>query len=114
MDLTEREKVLDEALEAAEEALNTWVHVHAPDECREEDVAASRARLMEGGTLWYLATVLQKVRTARAALATLKETGYDGPRTAPDSCPHCRNESDCSQVDICRAVDEQYPPTDKE
>lgn len=56
------------ALDSGIEALNTWVHVHAPDECREEDVKASRERLMEGGTLWYLATVLEKLRRARATL----------------------------------------------
>lgn len=27
-----------------------------------------------------------------------------GERTAPDSCPHCFNESDCSNIDICNAV----------
>lgn len=25
-------------------------------------------------------------------------------RTAPESCPHCHNEDDCSSIEICRAV----------
>ena len=33
-----------------------------------------------------------------------------GPRTAPESCPHCCDESDCSSVDICNAVADAYRP----
>ena len=45
----------------------------------------------------------------RRALPATQQPG-EGPRTAPASCPHCHDESDCSNVDICRAVDEQYQP----
>jgi hypothetical protein len=34
-------------------------------------------------------------------------------RKAPASCPHCFDESDCSQIDICNAVNEVYPPNDE-
>lgn len=33
----------------------------------------------------------------------------DTPRTAPDCCPNCHDESDCSSIDVCAAVDAVYP-----
>lgn len=54
------------ALLAAREALATWCATSAPDECSPENVRAAQERLSEGGTLWYIATVNQKITDALA------------------------------------------------
>lgn len=33
-------------------------------------------------------------------------------RTAPESCPHCFNEDDCSNIDICNVVQSSASPPD--
>ena len=70
---------LVEALERSMVAINDWLHVYAPDECREADVAESRARLRENGTLWYIANVQEQNRDAiashRKSNDALKELG---------------------------------------
>jgi hypothetical protein len=43
---------------------------------------------------------------ARAVIA--RALGQEPVRTAPDCCPACFNEEDCSSVDVCRAVEEVY------
>lgn len=48
------------------------------------------------------------VLAAVAALASLPAAAPDTPRTAPLSCPNCHDESDCSSIDLCNAVEEVY------
>jgi hypothetical protein len=45
-------------------ALDDWLHTYAPECCRDEDVVHSRARIAEGGTLYYIATVQERNRAA--------------------------------------------------
>lgn len=65
--MTNIEQALD-ALNQAEEALNTWVNTYAPEHCDAAHVEAARARLREHGTLWYIASKLDALRAARKAL----------------------------------------------
>jgi hypothetical protein len=58
-----------DVLQTAQEAMATWCAVTAPTECSEENVAAALKRINEGGTLWYIATVNDKIT------AHLKNTG---------------------------------------
>ena len=68
--LTERQReLLVETLTHAETALDDWVHTHAPELCDQEAVKATRARIDEVGTLYYIGMVLVQVRTARKLLA---------------------------------------------
>ncbi len=54
----------NDAIDTAIVALNDWLHVYAPEFCDEKRVVEAQNRLQEGGTLYYIATVLQKCRPA--------------------------------------------------
>lgn len=58
-----------EALKKAEQAIVDWGNLYAPEECREETVAAAKERIREaGGTLGYLADALTPIRAALSAI----------------------------------------------
>jgi hypothetical protein len=65
-------QVLQQAVDAAILALDDWTHVYAPEYCDSTDVANSKLRLQENGTVWYIANVLDKLRAAKVIL-TVKE-----------------------------------------
>jgi len=72
----DRQKVqlqaLREATAAAIVALDDWVNTYAEELCNEERVKEAHERIKDnGGTLYYVGTVLQQCREA------LKEDGYD-------------------------------------
>jgi hypothetical protein len=64
--LRDENRVLREALEFSMQALDDWLHVHAPDECNANDVARSRSRISKYGTIGYIATVQEGNRKALA------------------------------------------------
>jgi hypothetical protein len=68
------EEKMREALERSMVAIDDWLHVYAEDECRPEDVAASRARLNEHGTLAYIAEVQAANRAALSEMEHGKVT----------------------------------------
>lgn len=54
-----------EAMAISEQAIIDWGNMYAPDQCREETVAAAKERIREaGGTLAYLADALGAIRGA--------------------------------------------------
>lgn len=58
-------ELLRKALDLSTQALNDWLHVYADDMCREEDVAAAKARIRaHGGTLGYITDTLEAIRAA--------------------------------------------------
>lgn len=54
----------DEALKKAREAMETWTAITAPEHCLDEGVKKAKARIQEGGTLWYIANVTQQIDEA--------------------------------------------------
>lgn len=53
------------------EVLNAWTGTYAPDMCSSDHVAESRRVISEGGgTLYYIATLLQEVDEVLKAAAT--------------------------------------------
>ena len=55
----------DSALLLAQQALDDWLHVHAPEHCHQKDVAESQDRILEaGGTIAYIADVQSEIREA--------------------------------------------------
>ena len=61
-------EVLTTALDAAILALDDWTNVYASDFCNEARVAEAKARLNEYGTVWYIATTVDKLRKAKELL----------------------------------------------
>jgi hypothetical protein len=59
------------ALERSIVAINDWMHLYAPDMCKESDVAEAMARVHENGTLAYIANVQEQNRDALAAIRAL-------------------------------------------
>lgn len=65
-----REEIIRAALESSITAIDDWLHLFAAEEiCDDKDVAESRARVREHGTLWYIAEVQSKNREALALFA---------------------------------------------
>lgn len=63
---------LTAALKASTVALDDWVNVYAPDMCDEKRVAEAKARLNEGGTLWYIAVTQERNHAALASAKRFK------------------------------------------
>jgi hypothetical protein len=63
------------ALEVSNLAIEDWLHIYAPDECKSERVAEAYARIREHGTLAYIASVLSENRSAIAAYDKAQEVG---------------------------------------
>ena len=59
----EREKMRN-ALSSAIVALDDWTRTYAPEFCDEDSVKNTKNRLMESGTLCYIATVIQQCKDA--------------------------------------------------
>lgn len=62
------------ALDTSVVAINDWLHIYAEDECNADRVAEAKARVLEHGTLAYIAEVQEK---NRAALTSAKAAGYE-------------------------------------
>lgn len=65
----------------------------------------------EGNTDWHKgfryaanATALEIERAIRALSRQAPPSSSERIRTVPKSCPQCFDESDCSSIDVCRAV----------
>ena len=54
--------VLETALNQSFVAIDDWLHSYAPDHCNAQDVAETKKRLSEYGTLWYIASIQKKIR----------------------------------------------------
>lgn len=61
-------QILTDALDAAILALDDWTAITAPDFCDEARVKAAQERLTNYGTLWYIATTIDKLRKAKELL----------------------------------------------
>ena len=61
-------EALTASINAAILALDDWTHSYAPDFCDEARVTEARARLTENGTLWYIATTVDRLRKAKELL----------------------------------------------
>jgi len=59
MDIERAELV--KTLDEVRVALNDWVRSYAPEHCNEEQVEETRERLNDGGTLYYISKVSEKV-----------------------------------------------------
>jgi hypothetical protein len=59
--------LLRKALDAAILALDDWTNSYAPEFCEEFRVKMARDRIIEHGTLWYIATVVEQCRKAKKA-----------------------------------------------
>ena len=59
---------LRKAVDAAILALDDWTHSYAPDFGDEARVEEARVRLTENGTLWYIATTVDRLRKAKELL----------------------------------------------
>lgn len=79
--LQEENIALRSALEVAQRGINDWLHLYAPDECREDRVAEARKRVHEHGTLAYIADLNETIRNALAVKAAALDTS-ELPETA--------------------------------
>jgi hypothetical protein len=70
VNLQEENAALRSALEAAMQGINDWLHLYAPDECREDRVAEAKKRVHEHGTLAYIAGLNEKAHKALATKAS--------------------------------------------
>ena len=61
---TQRAERLEAALRGADQALNDWINTYADDMCDQKDVAEARARIMEYGTVGYIAKHVAEIRAA--------------------------------------------------
>ena len=61
-------EALTVAINAAILALDDWTHAFAPDFCDEARVEEAKSRLTENGTLWYIATTVDRLRKAKELL----------------------------------------------
>lgn len=52
------------ALQSAIVALNDWMCIYAPEMCDESRVKDAYNRVYEGGTLYYIATVVEQCNNA--------------------------------------------------
>ena len=66
---TQRAERLEAGLRGADQAPNDWINTYADDMCDPKDVAEARARIMEYGTVGYIA---KRVAEIRAALKGMK------------------------------------------
>ncbi|WP_311272231.1 MULTISPECIES: hypothetical protein [unclassified Rhizobium] len=58
------------------QALNDWAVTYAPDMCGDDTVAQAKSRVLEHGTLSYIANASEKMREVISALSELeKEVG---------------------------------------
>jgi hypothetical protein len=59
-------EAMAKALERSCIALSDWIHTYASEFCHEDKVAEAKARIMEAGTLAYVAGVQEQNYTALA------------------------------------------------
>ena len=71
---------LVEALKTSITAIDDWLHIYAEELCNEPDVAASKVRVHENGTLAYIAYVQDKNRVALAAAEENQQIPVDTPQ----------------------------------
>jgi hypothetical protein len=64
---------LKRALRRSMRALDDWTHEFAPEFCDLARVSATRKRIMENGTLYYIATVQERNCSALKATKRLHE-----------------------------------------
>jgi hypothetical protein len=74
VNLQEENAALRSALEAAKQGINDWLHLYAPDECREDRAAEARKRVHEHGTLAYIAELNRIINEALATRAAEPNT----------------------------------------